>query len=364
MFCSMQVSACSDTAQPFDSAIRNNSSQSDGRDAARVEIQETDPLGGDLEVAADVPRDAHPGLRNRRAPHPAERPRRGPRVPEILPHQGFHALLRLPALAAEHLGDFFLQLVGQHVHVARALEVQDRADALEELLGVLQLTRGTIVLGVGAARLQHPDVPRGGNVAQPARRALDVRLQLVDRVVERRMPFVDELQQRVEELPPVVDGKAAHPRLEPLKEALVAGNEPDVEQGEQELGVAEIELGEVGDLPHVLTDGQPQIPERLEERADEALLARRHRILEEDQQVDVGVEAERSPAVPAERANRHGRAGVRPRGFRELLHQRVDAARVAGLHVAPAAPVPRRGDVFLSGLAKHGAGRRLVPFGQ
>ena len=52
-----------------------------------------------------------------------------------------------------------------------------------------------------------------------------------------------------------------------------------------------------------------------------------------------------------------------PRGFRELLHQRVDAARVAGLHVAAAAPVPRGGDVFLPSVAKHGAGRRLVPFG-
>ena len=285
-------------------------------------------------------------------------------MPEILPHQRFHALLRLPALAAEHLGDFLLQLVRQHVHVAVALEVQDRADALEELLGVLQLARGAIVLGVGAARLQQPDVPRGGDVAQPARRALDVRLQLVDRVVERRVPLVDELQQRIEQFPPVVGGQAAHPRLEPLKEALVAGDEPDVEQREQELGVAEIELGEIGDLAHVLTDGQPQIPERLEERADEAFLARRHRILEEDQQVDVGVQAERPPAVPAERANRHGGAGVRARGFRELLHQRVDAARVAGLHVPPAAPMPGGGDVFLTGLAEHGAGRRLVPFGR
>ena len=165
------------------------------------EIEEANAFRGDLEVAPDVARDAHAALRRGRAPHPGERPRRGPRVTEVVAHQRFDPLLRLSALAAEHLGHFLLQLVGQHVHVAAALEVQNRADALKELFGLVELPRGAIELGVGAARLEQPDVPGGGDVAQTAGRALDVGFELVDRVVERRVPLVDELQQRVEQPP-------------------------------------------------------------------------------------------------------------------------------------------------------------------
>ena len=330
------------------------------------EIQEADALGRDLEMPADVARDAHPALRRGRAAHPLERTRRGARVPEVLPHQGFHALLRLPALAAEHFGHFFLQLVGHHVDVATALEVQNRADPLEEVLGVLQLPRGALELGVGTARLQEPDVARGRDVAQPARRALDVGLELVHRRVERLVPLVDELQQRIEQPPPVVGAEAPHPAVEPLKEPLVAGDEPHVEERQQEFGVPQVErrrLAEIGQLPDMLADRQPEIPERLEQRADEALVARPHRVLEEDEEVDVGVQAERLPAVSPEGHDRHGRTGVHARVFRQLLHQRVDASGVPGLDVPPSPPVPGGRDVFLPGITEHRARRRLVPFG-
>ena len=192
----------------------------------------------------------------------------------------------------------------------------------------------------------------GRDVAQAAGRALDVGLELVDRVVERRVPLVDELQQRIEQPPPVVGAEAPHPAVEPLKEPLVAGDEPDVEQRQQEFGVPQVErgrLGEIGELPDVLADGQPEIPERLEQRADEALLARPHRVLEEDEEVDVGVQAERLPAVAPEGHDRHGGAGVHARVLRELLHQRVDAARVAG----PGRPA----------LRAHAGRRRCIPAG-
>ena len=130
---------------------------------------------------------------------------------EVVAHQRFHPLLRLSALAAEHLGHFLLQLVGQHVDVAGAVEVQNRADALKELFGLVELPRGAIELGVGAARLEQPDVPGGRNVAQTARRALDVGFELVDRLVERRVPLVDELQQGVEQPPPVVGDRGRAP---------------------------------------------------------------------------------------------------------------------------------------------------------
>ena len=271
------------------------------------QIQEAHALGGDLEVPPDMARDTHPALRRGGATDPDERPRRRPRVAEVLPHQRLDALLRLPALAAEHLGDFFLQLVGQQVDVAAAFEVQNRADALKEILGLLQLPRGALELDIGAAGFQQPDVPGRRDVPQTAGRALDVRLQLVDGVVERRVALIDELQQRVEQAPPVVGAKTLEPALEPLKQTLVAGNEPHVEQRQQELGVAHVERGRVddlGELADVLADGQAEVPERLEQRADEAFVARRHRVLEQDQEIDVRVQAERPAAIAAERADR------------------------------------------------------------
>ena len=89
---------------------------------------------------------------------------------------------------------------------------------------------------------------RRRDVAEAAGRALDVRLELVERVVERRVPLVDEPQQRIEQPPAVVGGDPAHPAFQALKEPLVAGDETDVEQREEELGVAEVERGELGEL--------------------------------------------------------------------------------------------------------------------
>ena len=63
---------------------------------------------------------------------------------EVVAHQRLDALLRLSALAAEHLGHLFLELVGQEVDVASALEVQHRADAQQKVLGLLQLPRRAI----------------------------------------------------------------------------------------------------------------------------------------------------------------------------------------------------------------------------
>ena len=45
-----------------------------------------------------------------------------------------------------------------------------------------------------------------------------------------------------------------------------------------------------GELPDVLADGQAKVPERLEQGADEAFVARRHRVLEQDQEIDVRVQ--------------------------------------------------------------------------
>ena len=110
-------------------------------------------------------RDTYPALRRGGATDPDERPRRRPGVAESAPHQRLDALLRLPELAAEHLGHFFLQLVGQQVDVAAGLEVQNRAECAE-VLGLLQLPRGALEFDFGAAGFQQPDVPGRRDVAE------------------------------------------------------------------------------------------------------------------------------------------------------------------------------------------------------
>ena len=120
-------------------------------------------------MPADVARHAHAAWRRRRATDAGERPCRRAGVAEVLAHQRFDALLRLPALAAEHLGDALLQLVRQDVDVAPALEVQHRADAQEEVFGVLELAVGALELALGPAGPELPDMARRDNVAQRRR---------------------------------------------------------------------------------------------------------------------------------------------------------------------------------------------------
>ena len=185
--------------------------------------------------------------------------------------------------------------------------------------------------------------------------ALDVGLELIDRVVEGRVALVDQVQQAVEQPPAVVAAQAAHPAVDALEEPLVAGDEADVEQREEKFDVAQVErrrIGEIGELPDVLADGETEIPQRLQQRADEALLARPHRVFEQDEEVDVGVQAERLAAVTAKGTDRHGGAGMDASVFSELLHERIHPAGVSGLDVASAPTVSCRRDVFLPGVAE------------
>ena len=87
------------------------------------EIEEADAFGGDLEVAADVARDAHAGLRNRRPPHAGERPRRarargGSTRPSALPRAAATAgprsrTSRRPSPAARGVSTFTSRLLSR-----------------------------------------------------------------------------------------------------------------------------------------------------------------------------------------------------------------------------------------------------------
>ena len=76
-----------------------------------------------------------------------------------------------------------------------------------------------------------------------------------------------------------------------------------VEQRQQELGIADVGLVELVELADVMADRQAEVPQRLQQRVDEALLRRRERLLEE-RAADRRRNAERAPAGRSRQARR------------------------------------------------------------
>ena len=117
-------------------------------------------------------------------------------------------------------------------------------------------------------------------------------------------------------------------RAEALEHGARARDGPRVEQREQELRVVGLELLEILDVAHLVPDDHAEVPQRVQEAVDEALLRGADAAAEEQQQIDVGVQAEMAAAVAAERDDGH-RPVVRARVGEQLADQRVDAIGVA-----------------------------------
>ena len=180
---------------------------------------------------------------------PAERSADGARVTEVVAHQVFDLLTRRAGVA-HHLGGVFLHLVIQDVLVALVLQVQHRAQAQEKLLGFVEAG------AIGRAAIdqrrvgERRDRARGPQIANGARRVLGVGLELVERVVEARVPLVDETIERAENTR--VRGWRTDPRGDAIEQRRVAGDGARVEQSEQEFRVVDLELGEVVHLPDLV----------------------------------------------------------------------------------------------------------------
>ena len=128
-------------------------------------------------------------------------------------------------------------------------------------------------------------MPDGHNVAQSARRTLDVGLELIEGVVELLMALGDERQERIERAAHVA--RIERSRRQPVEDDLVPGDLPEIQQREQEFGVREVRLAEIRELAHVVSELQTEIPEGLQHRIDEPLFGRADRSVEHDQQIDV-----------------------------------------------------------------------------
>jgi hypothetical protein len=169
------------------------------------------------------------------------------------------------------------------------------------------------------------------------------------------VPLLGERDQRREDSARRRAAAARHARPRGVEHAPVAGDEPGIEQGEGELGIALVDLVELRELTDLMADCQSQIPERLQQRIGELLLRPRQPAVEDDEQIDVGVEAERAAPVAANRANRPWRVAAGAGG--NLPDEIVHLLGVAGDGVYAAASPEGLGGIFVPRRREHRAGR-------
>ena len=257
---------------------------------------------------------------------------------EVVAHQPFDALPRLGARIPEQVRRPLLQLVAEHVLVAAGLEVQRRSHAQQKILGVVEPRR----VGRAAPQQQRIGQQRDGarrrQVAQRPRRFLHVRLELIQRRVERGVPLLDQLQQRRQDVarasPACETATLNRSNSEPG-----AGDRTRIEQRQQELRVVGLEPGKSSSSRTWWPTTTPRSqsgwrnPRRNRSSAGADAAAEQH------EQIDVGMQAEVPPAVPAEGEDRDralGRAGV----GEQLPQHRVDAIGIALERAAAAGASP------------------------
>ncbi len=166
---------------------------------------------------------------------------------------------------------------------------------------------------------------------------------------------VDEAEQRAQD--ERVRARSVEDGREAIEERPRAGQRPRVDERQQELGIVGLELLELAQLAHLVSDDHADVPQRVQERAEEGLFGRADGAAEENQQIDVGVQTEVPPAIAAEREHGHRSLG----GWRfgeQLPQQHVGAIGIPLEHGTAARP---SGDVGPQFVARGGDRRREVP---
>jgi hypothetical protein len=120
-----------------------------------------------------------------------------------------------------------------------------------------------------------------------------------------------------------------------IEQRRIADDRASVGQSEEKLRVVCFESSAFGDLTNVVTDGQAQIPERIEERVQEPLVVGADDAGEEHQQVHIRVQAHLAPAVATEGEDRY-RLGQRSGIGIELLDEGIHPVRVLTHRMASA----------------------------
>ena len=171
---------------------------------------------------------------------------------------------------------------------------------------------------------------RAVEITQPARAALHLRLEQVhapsEARVSRRGLVLEPLDERPQRAP--VEEPRVRAIEERSRERLVARDGPQIEERRRGREIVLREREHFVWIDHLVTDGEPGVPERIEERLDElgrnlaALRAGR----DDDPDVGVAPEGDRPAAIAPDRREAEIRrpADCRARGGEERAHEPVE----------------------------------------
>ena len=116
-------------------------------------------------------------------------------------------------------------------------------------------------------------------------------------------------------------------RGEAIEQIAIAGDRAGVEQRQQKLRIVRFDPGEVAQLADLMSDHEPEIPQRLEELSEPSLVLGVERAGEQHEQVDVRMEAEVTPAVSAQPEDDGRWRVARARRLNNCATSRVDGGR-------------------------------------
>ena len=133
-----------------------------------------------------------------------------------------------------------------------------------------------------------------------------------------------------------------------LEQACIAVEMAGVGERDQIFRVVGVGLPEIRDFPHVMPDVEAQVPQRVQHRLQETLVGGADRPAEQEQQVDVGVQAQLPSAVAAHGHDRHRRVGLFARCAVDLTDDPVDLSGVARQALAAPARGQRVGLQFFA----------------
>ena len=242
-----------------------------------------------------------------------------------------------------------------------------RPDAQQELLGLVEGVvaaagdDGGDPVGLpGGERGQGPD---RGQVAEAAGGLLDVRLEVVDGVAEVPLPFRDQPAQRVDGRPAPGRPGVQDEGREPVEDGRLAGHEPRVGDRHQELGVVGLHVLELVDPAHLVADVEAEVPQGVQQGLGQPLLGGGDPVVEQDQQIDVRMQAEVAAAVASDGGQRDGGgrgAGPGAGVGEDPAQQPVHRGRVlVGGQPAPAGLAHVRLVTVAGGAERVGGGRIL-----
>ena len=117
---------------------------------------------------------------------------------EVVAHEALDALARGRPSVSQHVGGALLELVTKHVVMTFGLVVENRANPQQKFLGVLERAGTCAALREKPRIGQHRNRLGAEQIAETARRFLHVRFELIQRVVEARVPFGNQRLERIE----------------------------------------------------------------------------------------------------------------------------------------------------------------------